>query len=591
MAHDPLSRRPELYRLTVETMVQGLALLDGRACILYANQALGRLLGYPAGELTGRPFVEFFDPVAQALLREQLERRRQGEHGYYELEYTTHDGRRLAGLISAAPLMDERGEIDCSVAVITDITARKEAEAAQLELERQLRALSAELVLAEERERRRLAGQLHDRIGHALVLAKIQLERQLTDQPAPAELAEVLQRIEQTIADARSLTFELSPPVLHELGLAAAIQWLADETAKLHGLKFSIRHSDWHRRLGEELRVLLFQATREILFNVVKHAGARHVTIELAREGQLVRLAIADDGSGFDVAVAAARSRGGSGYGLFSIAERMRHLGGSLEIESSSAGTHVTLLAPMAAEAVAPTPAAGAAPANDAQGPEVARRTDQIRLLIADDQQLMRQGIHTILDSDPQFTIVGEAATGQQALELARRERPDVVIMDIDMPEMDGLEATRVLAAEFPQLRVIALSMYADRQYVGEMLRAGATGYLLKDCAGDDLARAIRAVDGDLTFLSPAIAELVVAELLNRPRAADATLAVLTRREQQVLALLAQGQAPKEIALELGLNPKTIYTFRTSIMQKLAIDSDAELVKFAIREGLSALEP
>jgi DNA-binding NarL/FixJ family response regulator len=251
----------------------------------------------------------------------------------------------------------------------------------------------------------------------------------------------------------------------------------------------------------------------------------------------------------------------------------------------------VTLLAPMAAEAVAPTPAAGAAPANDAQGPEVARRTDQIRLLIADDQQLMRQGIHTILDSDPQFTIVGEAATGQQALELARRERPDVVIMDIDMPEMDGLEATRVLAAEFPQLRVIALSMYADRQYVGEMLRAGATGYLLKDCAGDDLARAIRAVDGDLTFLSPAIAELVVAELLNRPRAADATLAVLTRREQQVLALLAQGQAPKEIALELGLNPKTIYTFRTSIMQKLAIDSDAELVKFAIREGLSALEP
>lgn len=220
MPDDPLSTRPELYRLTVETMVQGLAVLDSQARILYANQALGRLLGHPADSIIGQPFVELFDPVAQQLLREQLQRRHKGERGYYELDFTTHDGRRQSGLISAAPLIDTSGKVDCTIAVITDITGRKQAEEIQRQQREQLRALTSELVLAGERERRRLATQLHDRIGHALVLAKIKLERLLGDHGDSAELTEVLDVLNGTIEDTRSLTFEISPPVLHELGLA-----------------------------------------------------------------------------------------------------------------------------------------------------------------------------------------------------------------------------------------------------------------------------------------------------------------------------------------------------------------------------------
>ncbi len=591
MPDDPLSTRPELYRLTVETMVQGLAVLDDQARILYANQALGRLLGHPADSIIGRPFVELFDPAAQELLLEQIQRRHRGERGYYELDFTTHDGRRQAGLISAAPLIDASGKVDCTIAVITDITGRKEAEEIQRQQREQLRALSSELVLAGERERRRLATQLHDRIGHALVLAKIKLERLLDDAGTSAGgLSEVLDVLDTTIEDTRSLTFEISPPVLHELGLAAAIQWLCDQTSAQHGLQISVVHSDWHRRLSEDLRVLLFQATREILFNVVKHAGASHVAVELTRAGDHVELSIADDGTGFNVEEAANRSRRGAGYGLFNIAERMQYLGGALKIDSGPDGTRVTLSAPVAAELAVDPPSIPPPPQGLQPREAARRRAGTIRLLIADDQQLMRQGIHTILDQDKQFSIVGEASTGQEAVRLARELEPDVVVMDIDMPEMNGIEATQLLTAELPAVHVIALSMFADKQYVGEMLRAGAAGYLLKDCAGDDLTRAIQAVDGNLTFLSPAIADIIVDEFLSQSGKAGASLAVLTRREQEVLRLLAQGQSAKEIALELGLNPKTIYTFRAAIMQKLGIASQSELIKFAIREGLSSLE-
>ena len=198
----------EVFRLTVKTMRQGLAVLDEHADILYANDALGNLLGRHTDQLVGEPFASFFDEDARRTLEEQIEQRQRGKRGIYELAFTNTLGHRFVGLISAAPLLDDHERLICSVAVITDITDRKRAEEEIIGHHQRLRALSTELLLAEERERRRLATQIHDRIGHALALAKIKLER-LRAMPGdmdPAELqADIIRLVDKTLEDTRSL--------------------------------------------------------------------------------------------------------------------------------------------------------------------------------------------------------------------------------------------------------------------------------------------------------------------------------------------------------------------------------------------------
>jgi len=591
MPKQPLAMGDELFPLTVATLKQGLAVLDAKATILYANRALADLVDRPVDDLSGEHLMALFDPAAQQVLNEQFALRHKGERGYYELRFTTHRGRQAVALVSAAPLLDAQGRFDCSVAVFTDITDRKHAEEARDAYREQLRALSSELFYAEERERRRLATELHDRIGHALVLAKLkltELDCEELAEPQAQRVAQITSLLDATIEDTRSLTFEISPPVLHELGLVAALKWLFEQTRSLHGLEVRFDHEVWEQRLSEQLRILLFQAAREVLFNVVKHAQANQVEVSLKLAEPSVLLRIADDGVGFDPAALADHRGAPGGYGLFSIRERLSYIGGELQLESKSgAGTTVSLTAPLEFEAATPpVPSPGARPAASVP----LGRQQQIRVVLADDQQLMRQGLRNILSQEPQIEVVAEAANGAEAVELAREHVPDVMVMDIDMPEVDGITAARRIVAELPNVRIIALSMYADRRYVGEMLNAGATGYLLKDCAGEDLARAIYAVNGNLTFLSPRITDIVVEEFV-KPPPAEASLAVLTSREREVLKLIAGGQSIKAIALDLELSAKTVYTFRANIMKKLGIDDTAELTKFAIRQGLIELNP
>lgn len=579
----PLAESDALYRLTVETMKQGLAVLDGEARIIFANQSLSQMLGRSREELLGAPFVAFFDKSAQAVLNEQIALRQRGQRGLYELSFTTPRGERLTGLISAAPLLDDVGGFICSIAVITDITAHKDAELAVLEQQLKLRALAADLFLTEERERRRLAGDLHDHIGRSLALARIKLDalvEHTLDPEQAATAAAARDHVSRALDDARSLTFEVSPPVLHELGLAAALQWLAARTAEQHGLEVVCRAGQWREELTDEVRVLFFQAARELLFNAIKHAGASCIEVTLDAVDNLARLCVSDNGAGFDPVLALKRSSQAKGYGLFSIRERLQYVGGECTIESApGSGTRVVLSAPAGGGSFA-----GRAPAFS---PLAAPVDNPIRVLLADDQRLMRQGLRAVLDHEPGITVIAEAADGREAIELTRELRPDVVLMDIDMPGVDGIGATRAIVHESPGVRVIGLSMFADRRYVAAMLTSGAAGYLLKDCAVADLARAIYAVDGDLTFLSPAVARLVVEEMMAREAAERASLDVLTTREREVLERCARGESVKSIAFDLDVNPKTIYAFRASMMKKLGIDSQAELIKFALKEGLA----
>lgn len=214
-----------------------------------------------------------------------------------------------------------------------------------------------------------------------------------------------------------------------------------------------------------------------------------------------------------------------------------------------------------------------------------------IKVLIVDDHKIMREGLRSLLEREGDLEVVGEADTGRQAIQSVRELDPDLVLMDLTMPEMNGIEATRRIAEAFPEVRVLALSMHSDRRFIEEALAAGAQGFLLKDCAFDELVSAIREVIADRFYLSPRIAGVVVKDYLGkRGRSEPSSSVRLTPREREVLQLVAEGKNTKEVAFALNVSVKTVETQRTQIMKKLKITSVAELTKYAIREGLTTLD-
>ena len=214
-----------------------------------------------------------------------------------------------------------------------------------------------------------------------------------------------------------------------------------------------------------------------------------------------------------------------------------------------------------------------------------------IRIIIADDHQIVRQGLKLLLEKESDMEVVGEAEDGRSTVTLARDLTPDIVLMGVKMPEMNGIEASHLILSELPDVKVIALSMYSDRRFVIDMLKAGAHGYLLKDCAFEELAQAIRLVMAKKTYLSPGIAEIVVKDYVTLDsRDSQSVFSALTPREREVLQMIAEGKRTSQIANLLHISIKTVDTHRQQIMSKLKTRSVAELTKYAIREGLITLD-
>jgi two-component system, NarL family, response regulator NreC len=213
-----------------------------------------------------------------------------------------------------------------------------------------------------------------------------------------------------------------------------------------------------------------------------------------------------------------------------------------------------------------------------------------IRVLLADDHTIVRDGLKTLIEKEAGMEVIAEAENGHKAVQLAQELQPDVVIMDVTMPDMNGIEATREIMEQTPGVRVIGLSMHSDRRYVWGMLEAGVCGYLLKDCAFEELATAIRNVAGGNTYFSPSI-ELVVQVYLDKtPGLSHGSGSILTPRQREILRLLAEGVAAREIAPHFNVSIKTIETHRRNMMGKLNVRSIAELTKYAVREGLVSIE-
>jgi DNA-binding NarL/FixJ family response regulator len=212
------------------------------------------------------------------------------------------------------------------------------------------------------------------------------------------------------------------------------------------------------------------------------------------------------------------------------------------------------------------------------------------RIALADDHTLMRQGLRLLLEREPTFEVVGEASDGRQAVALVEQVHPDVVVLDLAMPNLNGLEAARQIAARAPGTAIVVLSMHADESYLLQALKAGARAYLLKDSADADLIAAIRAVIEGKAFFSPAISRLMADDYVRQlqERGAHDSYELLTPREREILQLLAEGKSNKDVASLLNLSPYTVETHRANIMQKLNLHSTPELVLYAVRKGMIA---
>lgn len=456
--------------------------------------------------------VDVLGPAALAVIRPYIDRVLGGERLEYEVDLPIAGETKPIQVIST-PDWDASGNVVGWVASITDITARKDAEAklrqmnATLEervAERtaevqwranQLQRLAAQMTRAEERERRRLSQVLHDGLQQVLVAARMKTGlagRWVQDKRAVKAIREAHDLIDQAIAESRSLTKDLSPPALYDNGLAAGLEWLARETERTYHLSVTMALAPELEPNDLSTKVFVFQSARELILNAVKHAQASSMKISLSGLGEdLLQVTIEDDGRGFCVD-AMAKNYEGRGFGLFSIKERLDLIGGEFWITSSPReGTKATIVAPCRRQRHAERPA-DAARETRVLPPRVAStRTNRIRVLLVDDHPMFRKGLADLLMEHPDLNMVGEAANGQEALDKAIEVQPDVVLMDVAMPVMDGIEATRRIREVAPGIRVIGLSMHEHDDMAGKMRCAGASEYVTKTADVETLIEAI----------------------------------------------------------------------------------------------------
>jgi PAS domain S-box-containing protein len=482
-------------RTLLEIATQGIVSADARGMLVFANRAVEAMFGWAPEELIGQPIERLIPSVF-----------RDGTNpaGGLDLVGTRKDGSTFPIEVTVNHVPTAGG--GRTFAFVTDITERQRAAVAlqdrTTELEyrtTQLRQMAWDLTLAEHHAREEIARTLHDGLQQLLVIVALTLEQLLKRETeggaAPSELlAEAKQQLDEAIAVARSLNVELFPPVLQRSGLPAALTWLANWTQDKYKLRVEIGADPRADSTRKDVRTLLFESVRELLFNAVKYAQTDRVTLalELDADDQLC-ITVTDQGVGFQPARLDDRSSPGQvGWGLFRIRERLTLLGGRMDIDSAPGrGTRVRLVAPRdaAQEAVAGAnelrlALTGAASTVD----DDHASPDALRILIVDDHPAVRRALREMLHQRPQLSVVGDASNGFEAIAHAYTLQPDVILMDVAMPHMDGVEATARIRAELPNIRILGMSMLARNEAADAIEHAGAAGFFVK---GTDTQRLI----------------------------------------------------------------------------------------------------
>lgn len=359
------------------------------------------------------------------------------------------------------------------------------------------RALAWRLTLAEQRARHRFAAELHDELAQVLAVCRMklgQVARCPLPEPGPQLVGEVESLLEASLERARALVAHLDPTVLYEGGLAGALQWLARQMER-HQLEVVVQTHEPLPALSAERATVLVEAVRELLLNISQHAGVHRATMHLAATSDHVQVTVADDGIGFDAGSWHDNPLEAPGHGLFHVHQSLEAAGGWAQVTASPGeGTQVLLTVPLPPE---PRPRAADSTAPDtAHQPAAAHRPPparpRIHVLLVDDHAIVRQGLRSVLEQEPDIDIVGEASRGEEAIALAQQLKPDVTVLDVSMPGMSGIETTRRIRQCCPHVRVIGLSVHDDLSLVSAMKNAGATAYLAKGGSVDELCQTIR---------------------------------------------------------------------------------------------------
>jgi signal transduction histidine kinase len=447
----------------------------------------------------------------------------------FEFSLVFNDGTTRHLLGYGTPLRDEAGRPRGAVHILVDITERRRVEEALQELAttleskvaertaqlqhraRQLQKLTLEVSQTEDRERKRMAEILHDDLQQIIAGAKFHLGLLRNRVKYDASLQAIALQIDQMLKDAveksRGLSHELSPAVLRHGDLPETLDWLAKQAQAKHGLVVHVHAQGQIVLQSDAIQAFLYKAAQELLFNAVKHARVKEARIRVRRHGSCVCLSVSDRGRGFSPQ----ELRQAAGYGLLSIRERIELLGGRMKIKSAPGrGSTFFIVVPDGTESQ-DSVGVGRAPKRDESrlgSPPCAYPTSDeatsggqrlgghggppLRVLLADDHRIVREGLRLLLRDETDVEIVGEAAHGREAVDLALRLEPDVVIMDVSMPLIDGDEATHQIKEHLPTTRVIALSTHNEPQTIEKMYQAGAESYVLKTASSEELLAALR---------------------------------------------------------------------------------------------------
>jgi two-component system, NarL family, sensor kinase len=490
------------YRVLVETMNEGAATLDKDGTVLYANASFAGILGVRLEEMIGTLLQKHFalqeHPKLIALIENGLQRDSRGE-----VSLGNSDGHRRLVRLSLSPVDDFGIRTICVIA--TDMTELSGANEALKASEETLRNLSGRLLRLQDEERRRISRDLHDVTGQKLALLSMDLSS-IVKNKEKAKVEEVDRLLQESIGlsnevnkEIRTLSYLLHPPLLDELGLPSAVEWFAQGFENRTGIHVAVDVPGSFLRLAQDAEVALFRIVQESLANVHRYSGSATAFVRARSDGGEVRLEIGDFGKGMHLESKKPNSPSLAplGVGIQGMKERMRQLAGTLEITSRMGkGTLVTAILPISSrrqersdadrdseiQMVASNPEAQAAETNGWRK----------RILIADDHDVLRRGIRTMLESDPSLEVCDEAVDGKDALEKTLALAPDLVILDINMPIMNGLDVLRQIVRRRPKTKILAFSVHDSKQIVEEILAAGAHSYLSKATAGQNLVHEVR---------------------------------------------------------------------------------------------------
>jgi PAS domain S-box-containing protein len=524
-AEAAIREREEWWSVTLSSIGDAVIATDTQGKITFLNPVAENLTGWLLAEAFGKAVSHVFhivneesrqvveNPVARVLKTGAIV----GLANHTLL--IKKDGGEIPIDDSGAPIRDAEGRILGAVLVFRDISERriveKKLQTLNESLERQvaertrqaetrarqLQSLAVELIEAEENERKRVAHLLHDDLQQVLASARMQLESVCANISNEPVLPTVVGLLAEAIKKSRHLSQELSPPILYHTGLTPSLHWLANQMKMKFGLTVHVEENGGERFENEFLKHFLFRAVQELLFNVVKHSGVDSARVALSIEDNCLNINVSDNGKGFDPARLETISAS-AGFGLLSLRERSHHLGGDLKIESADGlGSCLTLKVPLTMTKSFD----GLVSSNGGSSPGKGRFvcdlvSEGIGVLLVDDHRVIRQGLAQMINGQPDIKVVGEAANGLEAIDQVRALRPDVVIMDINMPKMGGLEATRSIKTLWPDVEIIGLSMLEDDEMSHRMREAGAKEYLNKNISMAELLKVIYKTAGKETI-------------------------------------------------------------------------------------------